>query len=158
MSKVMRALLIGIGISMTACDVYRVFEDNTVMENAYWKADSVVTYSFQVDAGLPYDLFFNVRNGVDYPHANIYVSYELTDSLGNSLASELRNFQLFHAKSGYPLGSGRNIFEHQFPLIERYAFMHDGTYNIRFQQYMRYDSLPEVYSAGFRLAKSPETN
>ena len=97
-----------------------------------------------------------MRNGVEFPHGNIYVQYIISDSTNNILDEELRNFQLFHPKSGYPFGNGSgNLFEHQFDLLIDYDFPYEGKYNISFQQYMRYDSLPEIYSVGIRI-ETPE--
>ena len=102
-----------------------------------------------------YNILLNVRNGLQFPHSNIYVKYFLVDDQNNQIESELRNFELFHSKTGYPLGNGAgDIFESQFLLLKNYSFADTGTYLMNVQQYMRYDSLPEIYSVGIRVEKS----
>ena len=144
-----------IALNLLSCDSNRLYEENIDIES-YWMADSLAAFNFDIeDKALDYNLFFSVRNGVEFPHSNLYFKYFLKDSLGNTLESELINFQLFNAKSGYPLGNGiGDIFEHQYEVLTKYQFNHSGQYELSFQQYMRYDSLPEIYSVGFRIKKT----
>lgn len=148
--------LLFVALFISSCDKSKVYENVSELTNGYWLADSTKTFEFQIEnPDLSYNLYFNLRNGLEYPHSNIYVNYLVLDSANNVLDEELRNFQLFHQKSGYPLGNGSgNIFEHQFDLLADYSFPYQGRYNIRFEQYMRYDSLPEVYSIGVRVEKN----
>ena len=139
--------------TFSSCDSNRVFEDTVDFSNAYWLADSVK--SFDINIGHPedvYNILFNIRNGVEYPHRNVYVYYTISDSTNKVLDKELRNFQLFHPKSGYPFGNGTgNLREHKFDLLIGYKFPYEGPFKISFEQYMRYDSLPQVYSIGVRV-------
>lgn len=138
-----------------SCDPERVSEEHKDVDT-YWRADSIATFSFEVpNKQQDYNVFFYVRNGVNYPHSNLYFKYFLKDNLGAVMESELVNFQLFHAKSGYPLGNGvGDLFEHEYELLTKYRFPYVGPFEISFQQYMRYDSLPEIYSVGYRLEKT----
>lgn len=153
----MRIVLISI-ISifyLSACDTNTVHQDNKDI-SSYWLADSTANFRFDIeDQSTDYNLYFSVRNGVEFPHSNLYFKYFLKDSTGNTLESELVNFQLFHPKSGYPLGNGiGDIFEHQYELLTKYTFEDAGEYELSFQQYMRYDSLPEILSVGYRIEKT----
>lgn len=139
-----------------SCDDNRIYEDTATFKKAYWLADSVKYFEFDIQEQAEYNILFSVRNGRDYPHSNLYMQYEILDSTRSILDEELRNFQLFHQKSGYPFGQGSgNIFEHSFDLLSGYEFPYNGKYFIRVQQYMRYDSLPEIYSVGIRI-ETPE--
>ena len=107
------------------------------------------------DKAIDYNLFFSVRNGVEFPHSNLYFKYYLKDSTGILLESELIDFQLFHPKSGYPLGNGiGDMFEHRYEILTKYQFDKAGSYELSFQQYMRYDSLPQIFSVGYRVEKT----
>ena len=145
--------IIFIAIVTVSCDKSRIYEDTEDFNNAYWLADSVKSFPFNIpNANAEYNILFNIRNGIDYPHSNIYVHYAISDSTDNILEEELRNFQLFHPKTGYPFGNGSgHIYEHQFNLLMGYKFPYAGQYKIQFKQYMRYDSLPQLYSAGVRI-------
>lgn len=155
----MRPLLFTFLIAFTiiSCDSKRVYENTLDFDKAYWLADSVKKFEFSIpDAGSEYNILFSLRNSVQYPHRNVYVHYSISDSSNKILDEELRNFQLFHPKSGYPFGNGSgNLREHNFDLLMRYKFPYKGKFNIIFEQYMRYDSLPQVYSIGVRV-ESPD--
>ena len=141
----------------SSCDSNRVYEDTANFEKAYWLADSIKTFEFNIpDNNQGYNIQLSARNGRDYPHHNIYVQYGILDSTMTRLDEELRNFQLFHPKSGYPYGKGSgNIYENEFDLLSSYEFPYSGKFFISVQQYMRYDSLPEIYSIGLRI-ETPE--
>jgi gliding motility-associated lipoprotein GldH len=145
--------IILLALALNACDTNKVYEDIANLNNTYWLADSVKSFAFLIDQpNKEYNLLFDLRNGMKYPHSNIYVHYTIRDSSNTILVEELRNFQLFHAKSGYPFGSGSgNIFQHQFNLLAKYQFPYAGRYEISFEQNMRYDSLPQIYSVGLRV-------
>ena len=156
MNKNVIAIIL-ISLLITSCDSNRVYENTADISNSYWLADSIKSFEFTIpNEDIGYNISFSIRNGVEFPHSNIYVQYIISDSTNNTLDEELRNFQLFHPKSGYPFGNGSgNLFEHQFDLLVDYDFPYQGKYNISFQQYMRYDSLPQVYSVGVRV-ETPE--
>jgi len=142
-----------LGIIIFSCDKNKIYEDTADLKNAYWLADSTKSFNFTIpDNNFGYNIILSIRNGIEYPHSNIYVQYTIGDSTNKILDEELRNFQLFNAKSGFPLGNGSgNIFEHQFNLLVDYEFPYTGRFNINFRQYMRYDSLPQLYSVGVRI-------
>jgi gliding motility-associated lipoprotein GldH len=148
-------LFVLIAFYLSACDSKRLFEENRDIKS-YWLADSTANFAFEItNPSIDYNLFFAVRNGVGFPHSNLYFKYFLKDSLGTTLETELINLQLFHPKSGYPLGDGiGDMFEHQYELLTKYRFANPGIYELSFQQYMRYDSLPEIYSVGYRIEKT----
>ncbi|MEO0331329.1 MAG: gliding motility lipoprotein GldH, partial [Bacteroidota bacterium] len=53
---------------------------------------------------------------------------------------------------GKPYGSGLgDIFSHQILALPGYQFDTAGMYQIRLQQYMRRDTLPEILSVGVRV-------
>lgn len=152
--KYLSAILI-LSLFFSSCDPNRVSEEHKDIDT-YWRADSIAHFNFTIDnADEDYNLLFYVRNGVNFPHSNLYFKYYLQDSTGNTMESELVNFNLFHPKSGYPLGNGvGDLFEHKYELLAKYRFPYRGQYEISFQQYMRYDSLPDIYSVGYRLEKT----
>lgn len=148
-------LFVIVAFCFSSCDSSRLYEDNKDI-NTFWLSDSIASFNFDIaDNAIDYNIFFSVRNGVEFPHSNLYFKYFLKDSLGTPIESDLINFQLFNAKSGYPLGNGiGDMFEHQYELLTKYQFDNTGKYELSFQQYMRYDSLPEIYSVGFRVEKT----
>lgn len=153
-SFVLLFILVG---AIIACDSNRVFEKNMSFDNKMWHLDTVPSFEFTIkDKTIPYNLYFNVRNSVSYPYRNLYITYSLEDSLGNSLAEDLVNYELFTRKTGKPLGESGigDIYDHQFLILENYQFDRSGNYRISFQHYMRKDSLNDVLAIGSRIEKA----
>lgn len=148
-------------IVIPGCDSSRLYEENTDIDNRVWLADDVKTFVFDIPTiDRRYNFYFNVRNTMKYPHYNLYISYHLMDSLDNAIDEGLVNFNLFDPKTGAPLGKSGlgDIFDHQFPLLEGVEFEHPGEMKFELQQFMRYDSLPEIVSAGIRIEYVLEGN
>jgi len=140
-------------LGLTQCDDNRVFEENTDFDQKVWTADSLPSFRFQIDEpGQAYNIYWNVRNTVAYPFRNLYLTYYLEDTLGQTIKTDLYEMNLFEARTGEPYGSGLgDIFSHQILALPNYKFDTAGMYQIRLQQYMRRDSLPEILSVGVRV-------
>jgi len=138
------------------CDEQRVFEKNLDLAGNQWYIDTVPSFSFRIDdISIPYNIYYNVRNAVNYPYYNLYVTYYLQDSSGKQLSSALQNLVLADAKTGKPLGDGLgDIFDHQVLSLKEYRFPYAGTYTFRIRQYMRQDPLPLIMSVGVRVEKA----
>ncbi|GAA4834184.1 gliding motility lipoprotein GldH [Algivirga pacifica] len=158
-------LLFGIlGLSLlAACDSSRVVEEYVDYTEGNWYYDSVANFEVDIrDTTQDYNIYFNVRNSIAYPFYNLYIQYELSDSSGRLLRSNLQEFTLMHAKTGEPFGetaspAGEGIgllYTHQFPLLNTYKFESAGTYTFRFNQYMQPDTLPGIYNVGIRVEKA----
>ncbi|MGB3588456.1 MAG: gliding motility lipoprotein GldH [Tunicatimonas sp.] len=138
---------------LTRCDDNRVYEDNTDFDQTVWAADSLLSFRFQIDEPeQAYNIYWNVRNTIAYPFRNLYLTYYLEDTLGHTIKTELYEMNLFESRTGKPFGSGLgDIFSHQVLALPNYKFDTAGMYQIRLQQYMRQDTLPEILSVGVRV-------
>jgi gliding motility-associated lipoprotein GldH len=150
-------LLLGI-ILLIACDPGRVYENNIDIPGRYWHQDSLAVFNFHVeDVSVPYNLYYNLRNTIDYPYQNLYITHYLEDSLGNRLDSALNNVVLFDPKTGEPVNGGLgDIYDHQVEVLSDFQFPQSGGYVMKLEQFMRLDSLPEIVSIGIRVEKVQE--
>jgi gliding motility-associated lipoprotein GldH len=142
---------------MSACDPARVYEKNIDLPGKVWAVDQPLTFDFQIDeADVPYHLYYNVRHSRSYPYSRIFVTYYLGDTLGQISQSKLVYDQLFHPKSGRPLGESSvgDAYFNQFLFLENYTFAAPGTYRVTLEQFNRLDELPEVLSIGLRVEKA----
>ena len=123
------------------------------LPEAFWHADSVKQFKFEIkDTSRSYNLKATIRNSSSYPFHNIYYQYSLTDPNGDVVIKELKENELFDPKSGAPRGSGLgDLFDHSLALRENFRFPYPGRYTIRFQQFMRMDTLPHILSVGMRV-------
>lgn len=132
---------------------------NVDISNRRWGINEIPSFDFEItDTERRYNFYYNVRNTLEYPYQNLYVTYFLEDTVGNVISTDLHNMDLFDKKTGMPKGSSGlgDIYEHQFLAIPNYRFDTAGVYRFRIQQYMRQQELPEIVSIGLRVEVAEE--
>jgi gliding motility-associated lipoprotein GldH len=157
----MRQLLLLVPLLFTllfaSCgDSQRVFEANVEFGNRHWLLHDTARFEFKLAAPeAPYNLYFNVRNDLDYKWSRIFVNYTLQDSTGRVLGKQLVGGHLFDLKTGKPFGQSAigDIYDHRLE-IARYKKLKPGKYTVKLQQFMREDTLRGILAAGFRLERS----
>lgn len=139
-----------------ACDSQRVYEQNYDFAQKEWILDTLPTFRFEIsEPDEQYNIYWNVRNTLNYPYRNLYLTYYLEDTLGRTISTDLHNMLLFDSKTGKPYGSGMgDIFSHQIMALPNYQFDSAGIYQIRLEQYMRTESLKDILSVGVRVEKA----
>jgi gliding motility-associated lipoprotein GldH len=153
--KVIRLTLLF--LVLLSCDADRVFEKNISLPERTWVVDQPVTWDFVIeDATRPYNIYFNIRNSLEFPYARLFVQYTLADSAGTSLLQKLSSHYLFDQKTGKPLGSSAigDVFDHRFLILSNYTFAHPGQYRLTLEQYNREDALQGVVAAGIRVERA----
>jgi gliding motility-associated lipoprotein GldH len=139
---------------ITACDESRYYEKNAVFGERYWLASEKPEFEFEIsDSTKTYNLMLMVRNESDYPYANLYYSWLLLDANGKELSKKLVSEFLFDQKTGRPLGSSGlgAIYDHRFPILSGYTFPRSGKYILRYEQFMRTDTLKGILAVGIRI-------
>lgn len=157
LQRSLRSRLVGILVLLTilsACGNNKQFEAYHTIEANSWKEDAVQTFVFDItDQNQPLDLYFTIKNGLEYPFHNLYVKYRLVKKNEDKdllIAEGLEEFILFNPKTGKPLGSGSSgWYDQEIPLKKSFKFDAEGRYEIQFQQYMRKGSLNDVAAVGF---------
>jgi gliding motility-associated lipoprotein GldH len=154
-------LMAVVGLFFISCDNSRVYESNKDFEDRTWKVRDTVVFDFRINSTREkYNLYYSIRNSIDYPYARLFVNYSLTDSLGNELIKKLNAQDLFDQKTGKPNGSSGlgDIYDHRFLLLSNYEFNQRGKYFLKLEQYMRQDTLPGILAAGIRVEKAAENS
>ena len=149
----MKYIFIGFIFLLAACDSSRVYEDYVDLKEAFWHADSIKSFEFDIeDTTRRYSLYATFRNASSYPFYNLYYQYSLTDSLDSLIIEELKEVEFFNPKTGEPYGSGLgDMFDHKVTLQEDFRFSKTGLHAIKLQQFMRRDTLPFIMSVGARV-------
>lgn len=150
-------LLVLLMLFLISCGNDKLVESYTTIPENSWGESDIQKFAFEVtDTTVSYDLLFTIKNSMEYPFYNLYLDYQLV-RLGDEAESvqrkELKEFILFDSRSGKPFGRGSSgLYDHEFKLEENFRFDRSGTYEVRYQQYMRRESLAGVASVGFALA------
>lgn len=153
MNRSQACLLFLFVLLFVGCDGERVYESDYDFEDQSWHMDSIPSFEFQIDEVRGNDVLLKIRNSLDFPFRNCYMTFYLEDSVGNVLSSDLVNFQLFDETTGKPFGKGNSVFQHNETILSNYDFPAPGTYRLRVAQYMRKTSLDGTYSIGVRIER-----
>lgn len=155
--KTIASYLLVIAFFLSSCDRERVYEDGVEFEDRAWKVIEEPRFEFAIaDTSLRYNLYYSIRNSLDYPYARIFVTYHLYDSTGKEIKKKLVYNDLFDQKTGVPLGESGlgDLYDHRFPILNRHAFGHTGKYSIKLDQFSRQDTLMGVIAVGVRVEKA----
>jgi gliding motility-associated lipoprotein GldH len=139
---------------VAGCDSNRVFEDQKDFENRIWAVTDTARFEFRVnDIVQKYNLYYSVRNSIDYPYSRLFTNYAILDSLGRPVLQQLSTAMLFDLKTGTPQGrSGLgDLYDHREVIREDFQFSQPGLYHVKLYQAMRTDSLTGILAVGFRL-------
>jgi gliding motility-associated lipoprotein GldH len=156
MNKGFLLLLMFSFLTVFACDTQRHFEENIDMNELSWAEENPTQFEIEIeDNKIKYNLISTIRNGLGYPYQNIYIQWQVADSLGNSLDNGLLNMDLFDARTGKPFNKGiGSISTNQKAFVENFQFPYNGKFSVKFDQFMRVPNLKDIYSVGLRVEKS----
>jgi gliding motility-associated lipoprotein GldH len=149
-------LLMLIFLGLASCQTPAIYQDFRNFEQGIWVNDSILTFTFPVtDPSQPYDLYYHVRNTLDYPYSNLYIKYELQDSTGKIIRANMHETYLMEPVTGKPYGKGvGDFFDHKVKVLEQVSLPYAGNYRFQIKQYMRPDTLVQVMSVGFSVENS----
>lgn len=145
-------------VLLSGCDSSRVFENYVEFKERAWKINEPVTFEFEIkNTQQQYNLYYEVRNSLDFPWSRIFVYYQISDSIGSKVDSKLISNYLFE-KDGKPLGrSGLgDVYDHRFPILQNYSFANPGKYKFTLQQENRKDDMNGILAIGIRVEIASE--
>ncbi|MFZ1808171.1 MAG: gliding motility lipoprotein GldH [Cyclobacteriaceae bacterium] len=137
-----------------SCDLSRVNEQQVDFSEKAWLVQDKPQFEFDIkDHTQNYNLYYTVRNSLDFPFSRLFVNYSLTDSTNTQLRKDLLSTYLFDQKSGKPFGDSGigDLFDHRFPIVTNYHFDKPGKYSITLEQFNRLDTLQGILSVGIRV-------
>ena len=140
--------------TLYSCDQTRVYEQQIDFENKAWDVNDKPRFEFEItDHTKNYNIYYTVRNSLEFPFSRIFITYYLKDSVNTELQKDLVSAYLFDQKTGEPHGDSAigDLFDHRFPLLTNYHFERPGVYNITLEQFNRQDTLMGVLALGVRV-------
>ncbi len=131
-------------------------KDISIRGNA-WSQDQVLRFPFVVeDTASYYHIYFLTRHTDAYPFSNIWMWVYTLEPDSQLLESRIE--VPLADPAGRWLGRGMGeIWEHRMPITRNdkpMKFLKPGNYEIRFEQNMRLDPLPEILQVGLRIEKA----
>lgn len=122
-----------------------------------WQYNFVPSFKFEVtDTTAFYSMYFLIRHTDAYPYSNIWV-WAYTKKPGDTAFQKTRIEIPLAEASGKWLGRGMGgIWEHRMPIThegDSAILNRKGKWEIRLEQNMRVNPLPEVLQVGLRVEK-----
>lgn len=137
-----------------SCNRSRIYEQQVDFSKKAWLVQNKPHFEFDIkDHTQNYNLYYTIRNSLDFPFSRIFVNYSLEDSTHTLLRKELLSAYLFDQKTGKPFGNSSigDLFDHRFPIVADYHFEKPGKYTITLEQFNRLDTLQGVLAVGVRV-------
>ena len=136
-----------------ACESTPIYQNKVTLTDHAWPAEELLNFSFQVqDTAQLYDIYLVVNNTQAYPYQNLYITYYLEDATQALCNSELKNYPLFEAKTGKPLGKGwGKVKSHALIVLQGHHFSCPGWYTFKLAQFMRTEALTGLQAVGIKV-------
>ena len=133
----------------------------TIPQNA-WQYNFQPTFKIEVtDTNSLYDMYFIIRHTDVYSFSNIWMNIYMKQP-GDTAFTKTPIEVTLAATTGQWMGRGMGeIWEQRIPLTEpgdRSILRKKGTYEIKLQQNMRINPLPEVLQVGLRVERGGARN
>jgi gliding motility-associated lipoprotein GldH len=138
-------------LGFSACDSARVYEENKSIEKNAWYYKTIVPFDMQIkDTTKLYNVLVNLRIDADYKYSNIFM---WVYTFNPDKKSDKRRVEIKLAdEHGKWLGAGLgDIYDYQFPVLQKIKFPQSGFYRFELEQNMRDDTLLHVKSVGVRI-------
>ncbi|MCL1821540.1 MAG: gliding motility lipoprotein GldH [Prolixibacteraceae bacterium] len=136
-----------------SCDSKRVFDIFAPLPTVGWDADSIQTYSFNIDDSLAlYNIFLNIRNDKSYDFSNLWLFVNIIPPQGESFTDTVQ--VMLANPMGEWTGKGfSGTYDNQILYRRSIYFPATGTYNIQIQHGMRTKILRGISDIGIRVEK-----
>lgn len=146
-------------ITLGSCVPSPQYQKEYAIPQNEWKYDFRPTFKFDItDTNARYNLYFLIRHTETYPNSNIWI-WVYTKKPGDSTFEKTRLEIPLAEPSGKWMGRGMGtIWEQRLPISndgDTVMLRKKGTWEIRFEQNMRVNPLPEVLQVGLRVEKHP---
>ncbi len=144
-------------LGLNSCMTSPYYQKSVTVPSYTWNYNFQPSFRFEIsDTSSYYNLYFLIRHTDAYPYGNIWLNI-YTKEPGEKVFQQSRIEIPLAETGGKWLGRGMNeIWEQRMPITRNDAamiFKKKGTYEIKLEQNMRVNPLPEVLQVGLRVEK-----
>ncbi|MCE7068400.1 gliding motility lipoprotein GldH [Dyadobacter sp. CY326] len=143
------------GLILSGCDENVVYKAHEDIDDGLWYIKNKPSFKVEIkDTTATYNLYYLLRNTLQYPYYNLYLSRSFTAPDQRVISNTLEEVFLSNEETGKPYGHGLgDLFDHKIPFLKNYKFPRSGTYTFTLSQSMRQNPLPFVMSVGISVEK-----
>ncbi len=147
-----------VSLFVTGCLPSPYYQKEYSVPGNEWQNQFKPSFKFDIsDTAAVYNLYFIVRHTEAYPFSNIWM-WVYTKQPGDSTFQKSRIEVPLAETSGKWLGRGMGeIWEQRMPITHNdnpMEFKKAGQYEIRFEQNMRINPLPDILQVGLRIERN----
>ena len=144
-------------LSLSACDENVVYKAHEDIDDGLWYIKNQPTFKVEItDTTQTYNLYYLLRNALQYPYYNLYLTKHFTGPDQKVISHTLEEVYISNETTGKPYGNGLgDLFDHKIPFQKNYRFPRAGTYTFTISQSMRQNPLPFILSVGISVEKVP---
>lgn len=143
-------------LTLSGCDENVVYKAHEDIDDGLWYIKNKPTFKVEItDTTATYNLYYLLRNTLQYPYYNLYLTRNFTGPDQKVISNTLEEVYLSNEVTGKPYGHGLgDLFDHKIPFLKNYRFPRSGTYTFTLTQSMRQNPLPFVMSVGVSVEKA----
>lgn len=147
-------------VSLFSCDQNVVYQAHEDIDDGLWLIKETPTFKVEItDTTQTYNLYYLIRNALQYPYYNLYLTRHFTSPDQKVISHTLEEVYLSNETTGKPYGHGLgDLFDHKIPFLKNYKFPKAGTYTFTLSQSMRQNPLPFIISVGISVEKNEAEN
>jgi len=148
--------LILLVVVLQSCDPGRLYDENKTIPSDRWYYKNRMPFDVQItDTNTWYDVSINLRVSTEYKYNNVFLWIYTTNP---ARQTDKRRVEIRLAdEKGKWLGSGLgDIYDYQFPVLQKVKFPSSGFYRFEVEQNMREDTLSNIKSVGIRVSQTQE--
>lgn len=142
-------------LTLSGCDENVVYKAHEDIDDGLWYIKNKPTFTVEItDTTATYNLYYLLRNTLQYPYYNMYLTRNFTGPDQKVISNTLEEVYLSNETTGKPYGHGLgDLFDHKIPFLKNHKFQRSGTYTFTLTQSMRQNPLPFVMSVGISVEK-----
>lgn len=143
-----------VALMATACDRNLFFEENSSVDEEGWSMTEPVEFDMEIDDTTQYyNIFFNLRNSVNYKYSNAFFFINTTFPDTTCAADTLECPLADPSGEWYGKKSGRFV-DNRYYFRRKTRFPMAGTYHFSIKHGMRDHDIEGIKTVGIRLEKT----
>ena len=149
--KAKLSLWIVLLIGLAACSDHALLDQNIPIKNKTWLYEQKPEFSVHITNNvIPYHLYLNLRNSIDYPFSNIFILIHQYNP-NKSKTTYRVEVKLANSEGLWKGKSAGSLISHQVRFLKDYHFPDTGKYTFQLEQNMRINGLEGITDAGLRI-------
>lgn len=149
--KAKLSLLMILFFGLTACSDNALIDQNIPINNKAWLYEQKPLLPVHItNKDIPYHLYLNLRNSIDYPFSNIFILIHQQNPDKSRITYRVE-VKLANPEGLWKGKSAGSLISQQVRFLKDYHFPDTGKYTFQLEQNMRINGLTGINDIGLRI-------